>query len=120
MSHHGAWMRCHASTITRIAMAQTALRHHQRRIPAATKKEKIMLSDSSQRHGNCMNSIFGRIFHSMADTGNMSTLPAAAQTSRAFQKSRWASRQLLVVQIVKKITAISKPATQDMMWLKLS
>src|ERR1700728_4942188 len=100
-------------------MAQTAPRHHQRRIPAATKTEKIMLSDSSQRHGNCMNSILGKIFHSIADTGNMSTLQATAQTSRTFQRSRWASRHLLLVQIATKITAISKTATQVIMWLKL-
>ena len=51
-----------------------------------------MLRHSSQRHGNCINSIFGNTFHSNPATGNISTLQTAAHPSRAVQSSRLVSR----------------------------
>ncbi len=55
--------------ITSSDNAQTAARHVQRRNPTVTKIAKIRLRQSSHRHGNCMNCIFGSTLQKSAVTG---------------------------------------------------
>src|SRR5579864_4029299 len=104
LSHHGGWMPCHATTITRMMIAKmehrTTVKPNRALLdptaegrcphinPADTSSVKIMLRHSSQRQGNCMNCIFGSSVHSTADTENISKLHAAAHASSAVQSSR--------------------------------
>ena len=98
----------------------TAARIGQRRRPAVTKSTKIMLRQSSHRHGNCMNSIFGRILHSSDEKRNISRLQAIAQPANATHSSRVVSRHCLAATALAATMIISRSAIHEMILLKAS
>src|ERR1700722_9447664 len=95
-------------------------RDHHRGRPIVTATEKIMLTQSNQRHGNCMNCNLGKCIQRKLVGENMRTPLMPAQAARMYQKSRRSARQRFAAARVESVTNSSATAIQETMRLKAS